>query len=129
MVTKVAGVLPLARRYAPDGAMYTTLMMSTGLTFGTISSLYGLQTGLLDRTQFSLLVTTVIASAVLPTFIAQRWFDPRRRGAADEQAQRAYLMAPAEEGVGSIADRVVDYAPCMVLVVGREVHRSGDAAA
>jgi len=82
MVTKVVGVLPLARRYTPDGPIYTTLLMSTGLTFGTISSLYGLQTGILDRTQFSLLVATVIVSAVLPTVIAQRWFDPRRSAAA-----------------------------------------------
>jgi Kef-type K+ transport system membrane component KefB len=74
--TKFAGVFPLARRYLPRDAMFTTLLMSTGLTFGTISSLYGLNAGILDRTQFSLLVTTVVASAVIPTVIAQRWFAP-----------------------------------------------------
>ena len=99
MVTKFAGVLPAARRYVPAGAMYTTLLMSTGLTFGTISSLYGLQAGILDRTQFSLLVTTVIASAVLPTVLAQRKFDPRRRAAgAGEEAGAARRMTVAEEG-------------------------------
>ena len=51
--------------------------MSTGLTFGTISSLYGLNAGIIDRTQFSLLLTVVVGSAVIPTLIAQRWFAPR----------------------------------------------------
>lgn len=77
MITKYVGVLPVAHRYVPKHAVYTTLLMSTGLTFGTISSLYGLQAGIIDRGQFSLLITTVILSAVIPTFIAQRWFDPR----------------------------------------------------
>ena len=52
--------------------------MSTGLTFGTISALYGLNAGIIDRTQFSLLLTVVVGSAVVPTFIAQRWFSPHR---------------------------------------------------
>ena len=54
----------------------TTLLMSTGLTFGTISALYGLNAGIIDRTQFSLLVTVVVLSAIVPTVIAQRWFSP-----------------------------------------------------
>lgn len=77
-VTKFVGVYPLARRYVPRDATYTTLLMSTGLTFGTISSLYGLNAGILDRAQFSVLVTVVVASAVIPTIIAQRWFSPER---------------------------------------------------
>jgi Kef-type K+ transport system membrane component KefB len=77
-VTKIAGVYPLARRWVPVDAMFTTLLMSTGLTFGTISSLYGLNAGILDRAQFSVLVTVVVASAVIPTVIAQRWFQPKK---------------------------------------------------
>jgi Kef-type K+ transport system membrane component KefB len=76
-VTKVVGVYPLARRYVPADSVFTTLLMSTGLTFGTISSLYGLNAGILDRAQFSVLVTVVVASAVIPTVIAQRWFSPK----------------------------------------------------
>ena len=75
-VTKIAGVYPLAKRWVHVNAMFTTLLMSTGLTFGTISSLYGLNAGILDRAQFSVLVTVVVASAVIPTVIAQRWFSP-----------------------------------------------------
>src|SRR5437867_5377546 len=74
--TKFIGVYPLARRYVPKDSMFTTLLMSTGLTFGTISSLYGLNAGILDRAQFSVLVTTVVASAIIPTIVAQRWFSP-----------------------------------------------------
>src|SRR5881409_1908865 len=58
-VTKFFGVYPLARRYVRHDAMFTTLLMSTGLTFGTISSLYGLNAGILDRAQFSVLVSVV----------------------------------------------------------------------
>ena len=84
MVAKSVGVFPLARLHVPGAATYTTLLMSTGLTFGTISSLYGLEAGIIDRVQFSVLVTVVIASAVVPTFFAQRWFAPKL---ATEQAE------------------------------------------
>ena len=50
--------------------------MSTGLTFGTISSLYGLNAGIIDQTQFSVLVIVVVLTAILPTIVAQRWFTP-----------------------------------------------------
>src|SRR4030042_3586263 len=55
---------------------YTTLMMATGLTFGTISALFGLNNGYIDQAQYSVLVTVVIASAVIPTMIAQTYFRP-----------------------------------------------------
>ena len=77
MVPKFVGVYPLARRYTAPHAMFTTLLMSTGLTFGTITSLYGLNAGIIDRTQFSLLITVVVLSAIVPTAIAQRWFHPQ----------------------------------------------------
>jgi Kef-type K+ transport system membrane component KefB len=77
LVPKLGLVLPLARRHVPEHAVFTTLLMSTGLTFGTISALYGLNAGIIDRTQFSLLVTVVVLSAIVPTAIAQRWFSPQ----------------------------------------------------
>ena len=83
LVPKLGLVLPLARRYAPEHAPFMTLLMSTGLTFGTISALYGLTAHIIDRTQFSLLVTVVVLSAIVPTAIAQRWFSP------DVEAERA----------------------------------------
>jgi Kef-type K+ transport system membrane component KefB len=88
-VTKFIGVYPFARRYVPGDAMFMTLLMSTGLTFGTISSLYGLNAGILSRAQFSVLVTAVVASAVIPTLIAQRWFSP-------EMGEERPVAAPIE---------------------------------
>jgi Kef-type K+ transport system membrane component KefB len=78
MLPKVAFIYPLARRAIPSHATFTTLLMSTGLTFGTISSIYGLTSGIIDETQFSLLITVVVLSAVVPTAIAERWFLPPR---------------------------------------------------
>jgi Kef-type K+ transport system membrane component KefB len=79
MVPKLGGVYPLARRYTAPHAVFTTLLMSTGLTFGTIVSLFGLNAGIIDRTQFSLLVSVVVLSAIVPTAIAQRFFHPHRQ--------------------------------------------------
>jgi Kef-type K+ transport system membrane component KefB len=76
MVPKLGLVLPVARRHVPEHAAFATLLMSTGLTFGTISSLYGLNAGIIDRTQFSLLVAVVVLSAIVPTAIAQRRYSP-----------------------------------------------------
>jgi hypothetical protein len=56
---------------------YTTLLMSTGLTFGTISALFGLNKGYISGYQYSILVTVVIGSAIVPTVIAQAFFRPR----------------------------------------------------
>lgn len=79
MATKVAAVYPVARAYGSpkQEGMYTTLLMSTGLTFGTISALFGLSHHLIDQAQYSALVATVIGSAVLPTLIANAFFLPR----------------------------------------------------
>jgi hypothetical protein len=73
---KFAGVLPVALRYVRPHAVFTTLLMSTGLTFGTISSLYGLNAGIIDRSQFTVLIGAVIGSAIIPTIVAQRCFAP-----------------------------------------------------
>lgn len=76
IATKFLGVLPAALRFVRPHAVFTTLLMSTGLTFGTISSLYGLNAGIIDRQQFTILLGAVIGSAIIPTIVAQRWFAP-----------------------------------------------------
>jgi Kef-type K+ transport system membrane component KefB len=76
IAAKFVAVYPPSLRWLRPHATYTTLLMSTGLTFGTISALYGLNAGIIDRTQFSVLITTVILSAIVPTFLAQRFFSP-----------------------------------------------------
>ena len=79
IATKVAGVYPVTRAFGSpkmEGA-YTTLLMSTGLTFGSISALFGLTHGIVDNAQYSALVAAVIGSAVVPTLIANAFFMPR----------------------------------------------------
>jgi Kef-type K+ transport system membrane component KefB len=79
MLSKVIGLLPTVRafKYQREEGLYYTLMMSTGLTFGTISALFGLNHGIIDQAQYSHLVATVIGSAVIPTVIANAFFLPR----------------------------------------------------
>jgi hypothetical protein len=80
--------------------MYTTLLMSTGLTFGTISSLYGLSHGIITQGQYSALVAAVIGSAVIPTLIANAYYLPRHllptREAEVEASPVAALAGEAE---------------------------------
>ena len=101
IATKIGGVYPVTKLFAaPDReAMYTTLLMSTGLTFGTISSLFGLSHGIINQAQYSALVAAVIGSAVIPTLIANAFYLPRHllpRSDAEEAgapAQQAALAA------------------------------------
>ena len=93
MMPKLALVFPLARRYMPKHAAFGTLLMSTGLTFGTISALFGLNEGIIDGTQFSLIITVVVASALIPTAIAQTFFHPLG------DLERRQKPVPAEEYV------------------------------
>jgi Kef-type K+ transport system membrane component KefB len=78
MITKLVGVFPLARMHymGRREATYTTLLMATGLTFGTISALFGLQNKIIDQRQYTILVSVVILSAFVPTLIAQKFFQP-----------------------------------------------------
>ncbi|HJZ31986.1 MAG TPA: cation:proton antiporter [Hyphomicrobiaceae bacterium] len=86
MVTKFVGILPLTRyfEFGKREGMYTTLMMSTGLTFGSISALFGLTNHIIDQQQYTILLTAVVGSAVVPTLIAQIWFQPRFEGLEED---------------------------------------------
>jgi Kef-type K+ transport system membrane component KefB len=97
MVSKVLGIWPVASRFAfpPRERAYTTLLMATGLTFGTISALFGLTNHIIDQGQYTVLVTTVIASAVVPTLLAQRFFEPA--SAEPPLAASVSIPAPARE--------------------------------
>lgn len=73
---------------------YNTFMMSTGLTFGTISALYGLKNGIITREQYSVLVVVVILTAIIPTLIAQSFFEPKGE-------ERMQFMRERKESKGS----------------------------
>ena len=103
MLAKFLGVWPLTRafRFGRREGMYTTLLMSTGLTFGTISALYGLSHQLITDEQYAILVIVVILSAIVPTVIAERWFDPggeppeeQLNGSSKQRDQVADVLVP-----------------------------------
>lgn len=96
MLSKVTGLFPTVKsfKYQREEGLYYTLMMSTGLTFGTISSLFGLNHGIIDQAQYSHLVATVIGSAVVPTVIANALFMPR------------HLLKEGESGSVPVSERV-----------------------
>jgi glutathione-regulated potassium-efflux system ancillary protein KefC len=112
IATKVFGLVPVVGvfRRDPKERWYYTLMMSTGLTFGTISALFGLTHGIVTPAQYSHLVAVVIGSAVVPTLIAGAVFLPRHlltpqvkaEMAADVEAvsvrRRTVPPGPPEEG-------------------------------
>jgi Kef-type K+ transport system membrane component KefB len=89
--SKGIGVWPASRALglAMRDANYTTLLMSTGLTFGSIAALFGLTNGLIDQAQYAILVTTVILSAVVPTMVATTFFEPHIRGAGEQEEVEA----------------------------------------
>ena len=102
LLTKLAGVWPagLAFGYPRRLNAYTTLLMSTGLTFGTISALFGLENRIITREQYTILVTVVILSAVVPTLLAQRYFEPSKAEAQFVAGRAA--AKPALEPAGDL---------------------------
>jgi Kef-type K+ transport system membrane component KefB len=79
VASKIFGMYPVVAKFRQDRneRWFYTLLMSTGLTFGTISAIYGLTNGIVSREQYSFLVAVVIASAVAPTLVAMLAFLPR----------------------------------------------------
>jgi len=117
--SKAIGVWPAARLLGlrPREANYTTLLMSTGLTFGSISALFGLTNGLIDQAQYAVLVTTVILSAVVPTLIATTFFEPHIRGTGErdeveaaEEIDAGPIRHPRPEASTAEATRPADSA-------------------
>jgi len=106
MATKALVVWPSAKafHFTTRESNYTTLLMSTGLTFGTISALFGLTNGIISQTQYTILVTVVIGSAVIPTLIAQTFFRPEIPVRSDEEgAEGLEEPVPARPFQGSPA--------------------------
>ena len=100
MAAKVVGVLPFAVGFGfgRQRSLYTTLLMATGLTFGTLSALFGLTNGFINQLQYSVLVTVVIVSAIIPTLIAERFLRPKAEPLLTSVAEAGI---PVDEGVTS----------------------------
>jgi len=98
VASKIFGLYPVIGQFRQERSekWYYTLMMSTGLTFGTISALYGFSHGVITREQYSFLVATVIASAIVPTIIANFFFFPK------------HLLPKAGQKIGSLSSTGID---------------------
>lgn len=78
IAAKFIGIYFVAKVYkAPHSeAMYTTLLITTGLTFGCIATLFGYSKGTINVSQYSFLIATVIVSTIIPLIIANRSYIP-----------------------------------------------------
>ena len=92
IATKFAGIWPTMSifKFTKKENMYTTLLMSTGLTFGSISALFGYTNGIINQEQYTMLLTAVILSAVVPTVIAQKWFQPELKKEGNTDVQKDF---------------------------------------
>jgi len=111
MLSKAVGIAPLTAifRFGQRTATYTVLLMSTGLTFGTISALFGYTRGIISRSQYSFLVAAVIGSAVVPTIIAERFFRPPHDHAENflahlTKGQEAHVAEQTEQEVSFVPE-------------------------
>lgn len=103
VLSKSIGLYPsgLLFRFSRKVNIYNVLLMSTGLTFGTYSALYGFRNGIIDQRQYSLIVMAVILSAIIPTFIAQRYFCPSK-----EEADMFIVSSVEEKDVQDVGGRI-----------------------
>jgi glutathione-regulated potassium-efflux system ancillary protein KefC len=105
---KFVGIFPVTRFFrapAREG-MFTTLLMATGLTFGTIAAFFGLRHGIINRDQYSLLVATIIGTAVIPTLLAYKFLPRHHLGAADAPSAPSPHDRPMALPVGAELARV-----------------------
>jgi Kef-type K+ transport system membrane component KefB len=108
VAAKIFGLYPVIGRFRSERneRWYYSLMMSTGLTFGTISALYGLSHGIVTQRQYSYLVAVVIGTAVIPSVIASLAFVPRHllpAPGAEAEIARAETLAPVPAPAAAVA--------------------------
>src|SRR5215831_14496185 len=115
LAAKMAGVWPVAAAFKlpPRERGYTTLLMATGLTFGSIAALFGLTHHIIDKTQYTELVTVVILSAFVPTLIAQQLFRPAVLDREEEEALGEEDLSIIHRGTGWPATPPADPAPVL----------------
>src|SRR5579864_4276752 len=107
LAAKMIGVWPVATAFKlpPQQRTYTTLLMATGLTFGSIAALFGLTHNLIDKAQATELVTVVILSAFVPTLIAQQLFKPTILDPEEEEALGEEDISIIRHGTGASPPR------------------------
>lgn len=98
-IFKIFGLYPVIGLFRKENSerWYYTLLISTGLTFGIISALYGFAHGIITSAQYSYLIITIIASAIIPTVIANFWFMPKNL-LPDMRAKKQHAIKPENIG-------------------------------
>jgi glutathione-regulated potassium-efflux system ancillary protein KefC len=93
---KTAALVPGLRFFSHGSrdAVYYSLMMSSGLGLGTIAATFALNHGILDQAKYSHLVAAVIASAVLPTALANVCFTPKQFLEKVKSSRKYYVLRP-----------------------------------
>jgi Kef-type K+ transport system membrane component KefB len=71
LLTKFLGLYYLNKRWIPGAPLFATLLLSTGLTVGTITVQLGRDLGVLDLNQFSVVLITIILGAIIPAAMAK----------------------------------------------------------
>gem|GEM_PF-5739937 len=71
MISKLLGLYYFNKRWIPEAPLFATLLLSAGLTVGTITVQLALDLGFLDPSQFSITLIAVLLSAIIPTSIAK----------------------------------------------------------
>jgi Kef-type K+ transport system membrane component KefB len=95
--TKCVGIYPVTKLFgSPQGGHVHHALDVTGLTFGTISALFGLSHGIIDQSQYSVVVAGVVASAVVPTMIANAFFMPRHLLQGDQHSEAGCAGPPTK---------------------------------
>lgn len=75
-VPALYSVISIFRKDKKEKFFYS-FIMTAGLTFGTIFSVFGYEKGIIDSNQYSILTTSVILTAIIPTVIATAFFKPK----------------------------------------------------
>jgi Kef-type K+ transport system membrane component KefB len=128
LAAKMIGVWPVASAFKLPRRerTYTTLLMATGLTFGSIAALFGLTHHLIDKTQYTELVTVVILSAFVPTLIAQQLFQPTVIDSEEEEALGEEDLSIIHHRAPGLTQPTGHEPPGTVAPEGERPHRAGN---
>ncbi|WP_299521806.1 cation:proton antiporter [uncultured Methanobrevibacter sp.] len=78
-ISKYIGVYYPSKKFLKQNHTYVTMMMSTGLTFGLVAAVFGLNNGIINQTEYSVITGILVLSAILPTFVAEKWYTPKHK--------------------------------------------------
>lgn len=79
-LSKYIGVHYPSKLFLKKDYNYVTMLMSTGLTFGLVAAVFGLNNGIINQSEYSIITGILVLSAILPTLVAEKWYFPKHLG-------------------------------------------------